>query len=51
MQLSQQGMWIKLDKTGSALAIFQLADAQQAAKAGHERVGFANRLFEGISLR
>ncbi|MNJ76965.1 hypothetical protein D3C77_743650 [compost metagenome] len=51
MQLLQQPMGIKLDEAGAALAVFQLTDAQQAAKTRHQGVGFADGLFQRLGLR
>jgi hypothetical protein len=42
---------VKLDEAGAALAVFQFADAQQAAKARHQGVGLANRLVQRFGLR
>ncbi|MOA24239.1 hypothetical protein D3C78_1449120 [compost metagenome] len=51
MQFYQQLMRVKLDEAGAALAVFQLADAQQPAKARHQGVGFANGLVQRFGLR
>ncbi|MNV58137.1 hypothetical protein D3C71_1504970 [compost metagenome] len=46
MQFLQQRQWVEQHKARAALLVFQFGNAQQAAKARHQGVGFGDHLVQ-----